>query len=134
MKSYKTTKILNRSIGIAMMLSALFYLYYPFLPQHSKEVLYLDGCLFKSVTHLPCPGCGYDRAMNQLAKNNWSEAFHYNALFPFLILLSLFILVAGIKITISGKLFSITKTTLYIIIGLVIASWIMKFIMGPLYY
>ncbi|MFB6317829.1 DUF2752 domain-containing protein [Saccharicrinis sp. FJH54] len=134
MKSNKLTKIRNRSIGTGMVLSALFYLYYPFLSFHSKETLYLDGCIFKSVTHLPCPGCGYDRAMNQLVRNNWSEAFHYNALFPFLILLSLFILVAGIKITLSGKLFSISKTTLYIILGLVIASWIMKFIMGPLYY
>ena len=129
-----TSKKINRVIGIVMMLSALFYIYYPFIPQYSKEALYLDGCVFKSVTHLPCPGCGYDRAMNEVIHHNWSEAFHYHALFPFLVLLSLFILIAGIKILISGKLFSVSKTTFYIIVGLVILSWIMKFVIGPAYY
>lgn len=116
-----------------MALSALFYLY-PFIPKHSKEAFFLDGCIFKSVTHLPCPGCGYDRAMNEIIRNNWSEALHYHALFPFLVLLSVIFLITGIKSIVSGKLFSFSKTTIYSIVGLVILSWIMKFVMGPAYY
>lgn len=127
-------KIVNRVVGIAMLLTSLFYMSYPFISQHSKEAMYLDGCIFKTVTNIPCPGCGYDRALNAAVQLNWHDAFHYHALFPFLIALSLFFVVIGIKMAFSGKMFTVSKTALYTILALVIISWVLKFIIGPAWY
>jgi len=39
-------------------------------------------CGFHWLTGLDCPLCGLTRAMFSLAKGNWSEAIHFNALSP----------------------------------------------------
>jgi hypothetical protein len=39
-------------------------------------------CGFHWVTGRPCPLCGMTRAMSSLAKGNWAEAIHFNALSP----------------------------------------------------
>jgi hypothetical protein len=47
---------------------------------------YLDlklPCIFKSVTGLPCPGCGLTRASAAVLQRKWELAFYYNPLvFP----------------------------------------------------
>lgn len=127
-------KRINKAIGIAMMLSALFYLLYPFLPGSAKSTLFIDKCLFKTATKLPCPGCGYDRAMNEAIHKNWNQAFHFHALFPFLVLLSVLLLIIGFKTALTGNFYTLPKALFYSIIALVLLSWVLKFILGPAYY
>ena len=41
-------------------------------------------CLFRNVTNLPCPACGITRAFNHMGHGRIVEAWHVNALSPFL--------------------------------------------------
>ena len=124
----------NRVLGMIIMLSAFFYLGYPLFPTQTKDALYLDRCIFKSATHLPCPGCGYSRAINALAHGHFTEAFQFNIMFPSLAGLALLFAYIGLTAVINGKLSSISKKTTYIILILVIVSWIMKYVMGSEFY
>ena len=49
-------------------------------------------CLFRHVTHLPCPGCGLTRALSSLIQGNPAAAFSYHP-FAFLVL-PLFLMLA----------------------------------------
>lgn len=37
-------------------------------------------CLFKSITDIPCPGCGMTRAFKEILNFHFIEAFNYNIL------------------------------------------------------
>lgn len=134
MKYETKYRLKNRALGILIMLSAFFYLSYPLFPVQTKDALYLDGCIFKSATHLPCPGCGYSRAINEITLGHWSEALRFNMMLPFLIGLALLFAYFGFMAVLKGKLTSLSKKTTYAILALVIVSWILKFIMGPDFY
>ncbi len=48
---------------------------------------YMLPCLFKSLTGIPCPGCGGQRAVLDLLNGNFIDAFlMYPAIYPLLIL------------------------------------------------
>jgi hypothetical protein len=51
-------------------------LYYP------PDGTYLTICLFKSLTGLPCPGCGLTHSFCALAKGHIAQALSYNLLGP----------------------------------------------------
>lgn len=53
-------------------------------------------CGFHWLTGRPCPFCGMTRALSQLAKGCWREAFHFNALSPLVFLVLSGALVGGI--------------------------------------
>jgi len=42
------------------------------------EQKFMPKCMFKTVTGLNCPGCGFQRAMHALLHGRLSEALHYN--------------------------------------------------------
>jgi len=45
-------------------------------------------CAFKSITSVPCPGCGMGRATLSLLRGDIEESFHYNILcLPFTLLI-----------------------------------------------
>jgi len=56
-------------------LAALRYLEPPSLEPYSL-------CGFHCLTGRPCPLCGTTRALFALAKGNWGQALHFNALSP----------------------------------------------------
>ena len=121
-------------IGILMILSALFYLLYPLIPGSAKSSLYLNQCLFKSATGLPCPGCGYDRGLNLLLDGQIYEAFMHNLMLPFFIILPVIFIVVGVQIIYKGHLISVPKKYILVIVLFVAISWILKFVMGSEYY
>jgi Protein of unknown function (DUF2752) len=50
-------------------------------------------CMFKSITHFDCPGCGIQRSFVLLLKGQWLESFKmYPALLPVLLLFAFLIL------------------------------------------
>jgi len=52
------------------------------------------GCIFRKLTHIPCPACGMTRAIISLMKLNFSSYFYYNA-FALPVLLSIAVLVCS---------------------------------------
>jgi len=49
-------------------------------------------CLFKSVTHFDCPGCGIQRSFMLMLRGNWWASFKmYPALLPILFLFAFLI-------------------------------------------
>jgi hypothetical protein len=44
----------------------------------------LDLCVYKSLTGLPCPGCGITRSGSNLARGNFARAFNYHPFGPVL--------------------------------------------------
>ena len=51
------------------------------------------NCIFKSITSIPCPGCGLTRGFRSLFKGNLIEAEQYNIL---TIPIFIFLLIAAI--------------------------------------
>lgn len=49
----------------------------------SLTVLFKNGfkCVFRTLTGVPCPGCGMTRAMISVLKFEFSDAFYYHPLF-----------------------------------------------------
>ncbi len=66
-----------------------------------------EVCLFKQVTHIPCPSCGATRALVAVIQGNFWEAFVIN---PFAYLIAFILVVAPIWI---GWDISVKKNTLF---------------------
>lgn len=116
--------------GVAF-LSTLFTLVYPIVVNHASITI---PCSFKRILGIPCPGCGYTRALHQVMEQNWPESFLYNPLWPFIVFFLLLIISVSLKTLLNGKLSSISrKTLLFIVVGFAL-SWVLKFIIGPSYY
>ena len=113
---------------------SLFYLAYPFLSGQIVAKLPVNACLFKNITSLPCPGCGYVRSVQHAAHNHWHEAFLWHPFFIVIFLVAVIFLFTGIKIIVSGSFINLPKWFIYSFIVLAIMSWAMKIILGPAYY
>ena len=56
-------------------------------------------CMFKSVTHFDCPGCGFQRSLILLIKGDFNGSFFaYPALLPILILFAFLLMHVIMKI------------------------------------
>ncbi len=50
-------------------------------------------CIFKQLTHVDCPGCGFQRSIVLLLKGNFAESFKmYPPLIPILLLLCMLLM------------------------------------------
>lgn len=54
-------------------------------------------CYFKSLTGIPCPGCGLTRAYLALFKGNLSKAFFYHPLFIVPVIVLLYFIIPKFK-------------------------------------
>ena len=92
-------------------------------------------CFFKTVTHIPCPGCGMTRAFIQIMKFNFVKAFQYNILsiplFFIILVFDFFMIYDLIKKTNKVQLFG-NKLLNYSILFLflTIISWIVNIVRG----
>jgi hypothetical protein len=112
---------------------------------HLWEVSFINDtttwCLFKRVTHLPCPSCGTTRAILALINGNLSKSVYYNPLgivmFLFMIILPIWIIVD--LITKQQSLWTMYTITIMFLqrkivaipmITLVTANWIWNIVKG----
>jgi hypothetical protein len=114
-----------------LVISCLFALTYP-----AFDILGLFSfdCPFKTLTGLPCPGCGFTRSVESLTSGDVSGSFLHN---PGWIILVLFLLIMtgiGVKSMITGRQVNLGNRSLIILILLLASTWIGKFLLGSAYY
>ena len=81
-------------------------------------------CPFKSLTGIPCPGCGMTRAMLSITKGDFRGAFGYNPFSFFLLFMVVFSVVPGRQ---AEKLPSITPVIMnyffFVVLAAVLFYW-----------
>lgn len=88
----------------------------------------MPPCIFHSLTHLNCPGCGSQRALRALLHGHPMQAWQYNILLPFLILYLLAILLIP-RTTRLHQTITSPRATLLLFIT-VVAWWIVRNILN----
>ena len=81
-------------------------------------------CIFKTLTGIPCPGCGMTRALVAAARGRFELAFYFHPLFPLTP-----VLVAGVGVySLSNRpiLKKISIVTLLTISAIFVLVWIFR--------
>ncbi|MBL7703278.1 MAG: DUF2752 domain-containing protein [Ferruginibacter sp.] len=81
-------------------------------------------CIFKSFTHIDCPGCGVQRSLVLLLKGDFYGSFYmYPALMPIMLLFAVLLLHVILKIR-NGAI--ILKYMYFFCTGVILVSYIYK--------
>jgi hypothetical protein len=112
-------------------ISCLGTLSYPFLD--AGGILSFD-CLFRSITGLPCPSCGYSTAIGCLIAGDLAHSFLHNPGWIFWIALQLTLVFIGVKSIITGRQAILSGMLILPLAILIVLTWIAKFIIGPEFY
>jgi hypothetical protein len=118
-------------INFLIALSCLGTLVYPLLD--SGGVLSFN-CIFKSITRLPCPTCGYSTALGCLLEGNPGQSFLHNPGWILWVALQVLLVYIGIRSVVLGRQAVIPGRLIIPIIVLILLTWASKFIIGPQYY
>jgi hypothetical protein len=92
------------------------------------------SCIFKSIFGIPCPTCGYVRAMHHACEGHWVESLQYNPGLAFLILLQLALMVIGILSIAKRRQVFFTKGMGIAVFLTIAVIWIFKVAWSPAYY
>lgn len=93
-------------------------------------------CIFKSIFHIPCPGCGLTRAFKELLKLNIPKAIYYNILSVPLLIFFIYWFILFIKDIIKKEdksidtIMNLFKKYWILIVILVLISWVLNIIHG----
>ncbi len=118
-------------INALILVTCLGTLVYPIL-SHQGSVHF--DCIFKEVSGLPCPSCGYSTAIIYVLQKDFLHAFLHNPGWLIWIAFQLLMVFIGLKSLIFGKQILIGQRLLYILIVLIVLIWAGKFVIGPDYY
>ena len=118
-------------VNAILLLTCLFALTYPAF--NLLELLSLN-CPFKSITGLPCPGCGYTRSIESLVTGNIFASFMHNPGWIILIFFLGTMIHTGIRSLITGRQSTLSNRWLLMFIVLLGSTWIGKFMLGSAYY
>ena len=93
------------------------------------------NCIFKSIFHIPCPGCGLTRAFKLILKGHFIQSLKYSVLaLPILLFLVLYLitLIYDIikKTDINSKYLNFFVKHYKFILVLVLISWILNIVRG----
>ena len=119
------------SINFLIAFSCLGTLYYPFLDAVGKLHFH---CIFKAVTGLPCPTCGYSSAIACLLNGDLSNSFLHNPGWIFWILFQVILIFIGLKSLFTGSQSHIPRRLVIPIVMIIVLCWAAKFIIGSEYY
>lgn len=89
-------------------------------------------CYFKTITGLPCPGCGLTRAFISLYKGNMLEAFVYHPLW-LLVLLVAFVIFFKKHFSISYKLYNSNFFWVLVVLIFILCYTIRMMLLFPFY-
>ena len=112
-------------------ISCLGTLTYPFLDAGG---IINFNCLFRSITGLPCPSCGYSTAVGCLLYGEIGHSFLHNPGWILWIALQVLLIYIGIKSIITGRQAIIHARMIIPLSSLIILTWVAKFIIGPEFY
>jgi hypothetical protein len=118
-------------INSLILATCLGTLAYPLLSQ--QGTIQFD-CIFKEVTGLPCPSCGYSTAIIYAFQKDLKHAFLHNPGWLIWIAFQLIMVFIGLKSLIFGRQALIGQRLLYLLIVLIVLIWTGKFVIGPDYY
>jgi len=118
-------------INALILASCLGTLAYPLLSH--QGTIHFD-CIFKEVTGLPCPSCGYSTAIISVFQNDLQHAFLHNPGWIIWIAFQFILVFIGMKSLIMGKQAVLGNGLLYLLIILIVLIWAGKFLIGPNYY
>ena len=118
-------------VNFLIALSCIGTLVYPILD--AGGILRLN-CIFKSITGLPCPTCGYSTAIGCLLNGNIAHSFLHNPAWIFWIALQVGLVFIGIKSIVTGRQAVIPVKLIVALAIILVLTWIAKFIIGPEFY
>ncbi len=118
-------------INTLILITCFGTLIYPLLNHHG--VIHFD-CIFKGITGLPCPSCGYSAAVVGMFQKDLYHSFQHNPGWLMWIAFQLYLIFIGLKSIITAKQAVIGQRLLILLIILILLTWIGKFLIGPEYY
>ncbi len=118
-------------INALILATCLGTLVYPLLSH--QGTIHFD-CIFKEVTGLPCPSCGYSTAIIYAFRKDFHHAFLHNPGWLIWIAFQLMMVFIGLKSLILGKQALIRRRLLLGLIIMIVLIWTGKFLIGPEYY
>lgn len=118
-------------IFILILISCTFTLLYPYLNQ--LRILE-TRCLFYRITKLPCPSCGYTRALQSFSEKEYLKSFLFNPLWIVFVFYQLGLIFVSLKTIIKAKIHFIKSIYIKLFAGLLILNWIAKLLIGYNYY
>ena len=118
-------------INALILATCLGTLVYPLL---SHQGIINFDCIFKEVTGLPCPSCGYSTALIYAFQKDLQHAFLHNPGWLIWIAFQLILIFIGLKSLILGRQALLGQRMLYLLIVLIVLIWVSKFLIGPYYY
>ncbi len=104
---------------------------YPFLD--ARGIVHAE-CIFKGVTGLPCPTCGYSRAIGSLLAGDLVRSFLHNPGWIIWLALQVFLVYIGIRSILTGRQAVLPGRLILPLVILILLTWIGKFIIGPGFY
>jgi hypothetical protein len=118
-------------VNALILVTCLGTLAYPLLDQ--QGMIHFD-CLFKAITGLPCPSCGYSAAIACVIQQDLLQSFLHNPGWIMWVAFQILLVFIGFRSLISGRQAIIGKRLLMVLIILIILVWAGKFLVGPEYY
>ena len=118
-------------INFLIALSCIGTLVYPILDAGG---IVRFNCIFRSITGLPCPTCGYSSAIGCLLSGNIGHSFLHNPAWIFWLALQVGLVFIGIKSMITGRQAIIPHRLIAALSVILVLSWAAKFIIGSDYY
>jgi hypothetical protein len=118
-------------VNALILITCIGTLIYPLLSHHGA--IHFD-CIFKEITGLPCPSCGYSAAIESAFQHNLPQSFLHNPGWLIWIAFQLLLVFIAIKSLVIGKQAIIGQRLLLVLVILVLLIWTAKFLIGPEYY
>lgn len=114
---------------MALVLLAAAWFYYRFDP---SESMFFPRCVFRTLTGLPCPGCGVQRALHSLFHGEFREAFRYNAGAVIVVPLLVVLVVAELGRTRWQRFYLAVNCSrvCWGVLALVLAWWALRLVFG----